>query len=290
VETDSPSGQTPPDQAPSSGELDPGVSAQPDRLLVVEVTYGVEVADIGASVNDIVTIAAHHDGQIYGSDVRLTDRSNSSGTVVVKLPPQNVEAMIAEVSTLGRFVTRFQNTTDVTDRVTDVATRITTAQQSVERVQRLLTDAVDLGEVVLLEGELTTRQTVLEELLAEQRNLGTSTALATLTIELSAAPLPPAVVAEEPIDPHVVDIADKQSIADAFGDGSHAFVIAGAAVLIFIGYMAPFLVLALAIGWIALVVTRRRARRNRSAAPLLPPTPVADPRTSEHDSAGAARS
>jgi hypothetical protein len=260
------------------------VAPAPDRLLIVDVTVGIEVADVGKAVTTLIDIGERHEAQVYGSDVRLTSPETSTGTVVFKVPPQNVEAMIAEATTLGRQVSRLQNTDDVTDRVTDLETRIITAQQSVDRVQRLLIEAIDLGEVVLLEGELTTRQTALEGLLAEQRNLGNRTALATLTVDLSTAPLETLV---EPVEPPA---EDDDGIGDAFAKGGRAFVTAGAAVLIFIGYTAPFLTVALVIGVIAWLVSRRRARRSRSAAPLRPPTPGADQRTTEPDSVGAARS
>lgn len=282
VATDAPAETASPGSSDDGGET---VGPQPDRLLIVEVTVGVEVADVGAAVNKLITIGQHHDAQVYGSDVHLDDSVQSRGSVIFKVPPQNVEAMIAEASALGRQVTRLQNTDDVTDRVTDLSTRITTAQQSVDRVQRLLVEAQDLGDVVLLEGELTARQTVLEQLLAEQRNLGNRTALATLTIDLSTSP---AAV----IDPEtVVDTEARQKgIGDAFASGGRAFVIAAAAVLIFIGYTAPFLAVALVGGSIAWAISRRRARRSRSAARPLRPTQVADQQTTEPDSAGAARS
>ena len=158
------------------------------------------------------------------------------------MPPQNVEAMIAEATALGRQVSRLQNTDDVTDRVTDLETRIVTAQQSVDRVQRLLIEATDLGEVVLLEGELTTRQTMLETLLAEQRNLGNRTALATLTS--TCRPHRSSTTVEPAVEPR----PDDDGIGDAFAKGGRAFVTAVAAVLIFIGYTAPFLAIALVIG------------------------------------------
>ncbi len=275
-----------PAETASGGSGDGGetVAPRPDRLLIVEVTVGVEVADVGAAVNDLITIGQRYDAQVYGSDVQLSDSTQSRGSVIFKVPPQNVEAMIAEASALGRQVTRVQNTDDVTDRVTDLGTRITTAQQSVDRVQRLLVEAVDLGEVVLLEGELTARQTVLEQLLAEQRNLGNRTALATLTIDLSTTPAAAIDPATLDTDPH------QKGIGDAFASGGRAFVIAAAAVLIFIGYTAPFLAVAMIGGVIAWWISRRRARRSRSAAPLLPPVRVADQQTTEPDSADAARS
>jgi hypothetical protein len=261
---------------PSGGDVldDPA----PDRLLIVEVTVGVEVADVGSTVSDIIAIGHRYGGQVYGSDVRLTDHQSSRGTIVVKLPPANVEAMIADVSALGRQVSRLQNTDDVTDRVTDLKTRIATAQESVERVQRLLADAKDLGEVVLLESQLTTRQTALEQMLAEQRNLGNSTALATLTFELATAPAE--VVSATQDEPH------DEGIGHAFAEGGRAFVTAAGAVLIFIGYTAPFLAIALLVGAIPWMIVRRRARRVAAAPRASWPEPDVAP-TPDSESADA---
>jgi hypothetical protein len=266
--------------APGSGSIEP---APTERQLIVEVTVGLEVPDVGAAISELIDIGDRHDAQVYGSDVQLSDPTRSSGSIVFKLPPDQVEPMIAEATALGRQVTRFQTTDDVTDRVTDLETRIGTARQSVERMQAMLTEATDLGEVVLLEGELTARQTLLEELLAEQRNLGNRTALATLTIELGTAPV------EAADTPAVDEGDDDEGIGSAFADGGRAFLAALAAVLIFIGYTAPFIALALVVAVVLWTVIRRRARRNRSAAPLPPPAPDEDLRTSEPDSAGAAR-
>ncbi|MGD9998626.1 MAG: DUF4349 domain-containing protein [Ilumatobacteraceae bacterium] len=268
-------------ESPGEGTLEP---APTERQLIVEVTVGVEVPDVSAAVRDLIAIGDRHQAQVYGSDVQLSDPTRSSGTIVFKLPPDQVEPMIAEANALGRQITRYQTTDDVTDRVTDLATRIGTARQSVERMQAMLGEATDLGEVVLLEGELTARQTLLEELLAEQRNLGNRTALATLTIDLSTAPV-------EATDTPVADDGDDEGgIGSAFADGGRAFLTAVGAVLIFIGYTAPFIALGLVLMVVAWIVIRRRARRNRSAAPLPPPARDEDRQTTEPDSVGAARS
>ncbi|MBI5087400.1 MAG: DUF4349 domain-containing protein, partial [Actinobacteria bacterium] len=138
--------------SPGAGTLDP---APQERQLIVEVTVGIEVTDVSSAVSDLIALGERHDAQVYGSDVELSDPTRSAGSIVFKLPPDQVEPMIAEATALGRQVTRQQSTDDVTDRVTDLETRIGTARQSVERMQVMLADATDLGEVVLLEGELT---------------------------------------------------------------------------------------------------------------------------------------
>ncbi|MFN8021810.1 MAG: DUF4349 domain-containing protein [Acidimicrobiales bacterium] len=239
------------------------IDVAPDRLLAVDVTAAVEVADVSTALSQVVDIAGRHQGQVYGSDVSLGDPETAKGSVVIKLPPDEVEAAIVDISALGRLVGRFQDTEDVTDRVTDVETRILSAQQSVDRVQAMLADAKDLGEVVMLEGELTTRQLALEELLAQQRNLTGRTALATLTVELSTATVEEAVA---PTTTTTLAPVPDETVGDAFASGGHAFVVAGTAVLMFIGYTAPFL----AIGLVVLLVLRRVARRRPHPAPVDP--------------------
>jgi hypothetical protein len=275
-----------PGSAEQDGSEPSATVALPDaggRQLIVDVTVGVEVADVGAAVDQLIAVGDRHHAQVYASDIRLRDTGHGGGSIVFKVPPEEVEGLIADASALGRPVSRVQSTDDVTDRLTDLATRITSARQSVARVQALLDQTTSLGDVVMLEGELTTRQTTLEELLAEQRNVQNQAALATVTFELSAVPdevleAPPAAAPD-----------DHRSIGDAFGRGAHAFVVAVAAILIFIGYTAPFLGVALVVLVLGWRVSRRRVRRNRSAAPLPPPARGEDPRTSEPDSAGAAR-
>ncbi|MCX6520570.1 MAG: DUF4349 domain-containing protein [Actinobacteria bacterium] len=260
----------------------------PTRLLQIEVTIAVEVPDVSAALPVVVDIAADHGGQVYGSDVELGDPETATGEVVVKLPPAELEAAITDMTALGVLRGRFQNTDDVTDTVTDVETRIINQQQSVDRVQAMLAEAKDLGEVVLLEGELTARQLVLEQLLAQQRNLRNSTALSTLTVQLTATPIEAVPTTTVPkLD---LDIRTEDSVGDAFATGGRAFVTAGTAVLIFLGYTGPFIALALVALLVVRSITRRQVRRNRSAAPPLPPAPDEGRRTNEPDSAGAARS
>jgi uncharacterized protein YoaH (UPF0181 family) len=281
-----------PDTAAAEGGVSPatGLTAgpAPERLLVVDVTVDVEVGDVGASVADVVTAAARHEGAVYGSNVQLADDDTATAQIVIKLPPDQVDAAIAEISALGRLITQMQTTDDVTDRVTDIDTRIISQQQSVDRVQHLLAEAVNLGEIVQLEAELTARQTVLEELLAQQRNLGQQTALATLTVNLRAAEAVAPIGADQ--FSATAEVSTGDSIGDAFRSGGASFVNAVAAVVIVIGYTAPFLAVGLVALGVWALTRRRRARRNRSAAPLLPPVPDEGRQTTEPDSVGAARS
>ena len=279
AETAAPADAAPADTSPvdpGSGDIDAaqrlGLDAAP-RLLAIDATVGVEVIDVGDAVGKVVDLAAIHRGQVYDSDINLSDEANARGTLVIKLPPDEVEAAIAELRSIGDVVTRTQSTDDVTDRLTDLDARIRTSRQSVDAVRLLMAGTKDLNQIVLLENELNQRQTVLEELLAQQKGLQDRVSLATLTVELrkAAEPAEEVVAAPPPVD-------KDTGVGDAFRKGWKAFTDAAHGVLVVVGYLAPFLVLMLIIVLPVVGLTRRSVRRrNRSTAPPHQPVPVAGP-------------
>lgn len=256
------------------------------RQLVINATVGVEVADVGKAVSQVVSIAVTHGGQVYDSQVDLGDPEYAHGTLVLRMPPDQVDDAIADLADLGTVVSRAQNTDDVTDVVVDLEARILTARVSVESIRALMSQTKDLNQLVFLESELTNRQTTLEQLLGQQRTLAAQVALATLTVELSVAPI------EEPVVPTTP--TKQTGVSDAFSTGWHGFITVMVGIAIAIGYAAPFLAVGMLVGGLLAVVSRRRRwaqppTRNRSAAPLLPPAPDADQQTTAPDSVGAAR-
>lgn len=248
------------------------------RKLVITMSVGLEVADAAAAVDEVVRLAADHDGQLYDSSVDLGDPRYAGGDLVFKLPPDEVDGFLTGLDpAIGRRTSLRGDTQDVTEQLSDLEARIDNARASVERVRALMDRATTLGEVVTLEGELTTRETHLEELLAQRSNLSGLVAMATITVRLSTAPEPEATPAPK----------HKRTIGDAFRDGWHAFLAVLRGIALFVGYTLPFLLIA---GGCGLVGWRlRRTSRNRAAARPRPPAPGAGPHTSSPDSADVAR-
>lgn len=287
--------------APAPDLGDPSVPIGLDdaaRLLAIEASVKVEATDIGEAAGKVVDLAERHNGQVYASDIDLSDRPEAGGKLVVKLPPAELEAMIADLAEIGTVVSRNQDTEDVTDLVVDLDTRILSAQTSVDRVRAIMEKTTDLYQLVQLESDLAQRQLVLEQLLAQRDNTMDRAALSTLTIELRRPPVvETAVVAESAPEPD-----EELTVGKAFSKGWDGFVTALTAVLVFIGLTAPFLGVALVLILVLRAVMRRMPRttprtshepttlqRNRSDAPLHPPTPGADQQSSTLDSAASAR-
>jgi hypothetical protein len=262
------------------------------KFLAIDVSYGVEVNDMTKGINDVVALSDRHSGQIYERNINIADDRSSTASFVIKLPPEQIESAIADLDAIGKRRTASQGTEDVTGQAVDIDARLVTAQASLDRVRKLLESATDLGQVLSLESQLTERETLVEQYTAMKRALSERVSLATLRVQLSLSPEPATTTTTTIVD---TKPAAKPTISKAFKSGWRGFVNMLAAVMIFIGYTAPFLVI-VAIGAALLIpITRRRRRltaqeqRSRSAAPPPPPTPAADPQTSERDSVGAAR-
>jgi uncharacterized protein DUF4349 len=257
----------------------PAVASPENKYLAIDVTYGVEVGDITKGINDVIALSDRHGGQIFERNINITDDRSSSASFVIKLPPKEVEGAIAELDAIGVRRTASQGTEDITGQAVDIDARLVTAQASLERVRKLLEAATDLGQVLSLESQLTERETLVEQYQAMKRAINDRVSMATLRVQLSLAAEPTtATTSTEPA---------KQSIGKAFNSGWKGFVNVLAAILIFIGYTAPFIVL-LAIGAAMLIALGRRrlrhAQQGRSAARPSPPAPGADHAPTERPS------
>ncbi|MEY4175857.1 MAG: hypothetical protein RI900_3022 [Actinomycetota bacterium] len=262
--TDSPTGEgAPATTAPAGNEP----QAPADRKLIIRVTVGVEVDDVAKAVDEVISLARVHGGELSQSSVDLSDPRYAGGEMVFRIPPEQTQAFIEALDPgIGRRTSLQTSQEDVTLQVTDLDARIKTARAGLDRVQALLASAKNLGEVISLESELTERQTALEELLAQKKYLDGLVALSTVTVRLSAAPQETATDADT-------------GVAAAFRRGWSDFVGFLRALVVVLGRTWPFLALLGLIAAVVLPFSRRMAQRNRSAAPPNPPVPGEGPRT-----------
>jgi uncharacterized protein DUF4349 len=264
----------------------PAVALPENNYLAIDISYGIQVDDINQAINDVVALSGRHGGQIYERTINITDDRSSRASFVIKLPPKEIQPAIDELGKIGASRTASQGTEDLTSQVVDIDARLLSAQASLARVRKLLEAATDLGQVLSLESQLTERETIVEQLLAMKRALADRVSLATLRVELSVTPVP-----SEGASPDKP--ADEPTVGKAFKSGWNGFIKALVAIMIFIGYTAPFLTMLLICAAVLIPITRRHrrqpAQQSRSAAPPHPPAPDADPQTTERDSVGAAK-
>lgn len=252
---------------PGTGSIDLGSIG---RDVIIEMHVVVASDDIRRAVAVISASAASLGGGIASSDVNYPVEGEPGGggyaVVVVRVPPDEVTRLLSGLEDTGDVRSINQTAQDVTEQLVDLDVRIENARQSVTNVRAFMDKTENLSELVTLEAELTRRQTELEQLEAQQRNLGDRVAFSTVTIEVV------------PTD-SIPEPAEDKGIGDAFGDGWHAFT----SLMFGLGYaiavIAPFLVAGAVLALIAWRVVRRRrptaaanpAPDDRAGTTLPPP-------------------
>ncbi|MFE3824604.1 DUF4349 domain-containing protein [Streptomyces sp. NPDC059092] len=220
----------------------PGVSAAPGakgedgKSTAPAGVHVIRTAELTVRVKDArkalstARAAAGRAGGLVQDEV--TERDEDSGTtsrIVLRVPQASYDAVLAELSGTGTLLTRRANAEDVTDQVVDVDSRVASQRVSVARVRELMDRATKLSDVVALEGELSSRQSELEALLARQASLKDRTTLATITVELFENP----VVREE-------EKAEDPGFLDALGGGWDALLATLRWIGVVLGAVLPF--------------------------------------------------
>ncbi|MET9507854.1 DUF4349 domain-containing protein [Streptomyces flavidovirens] len=192
-------------------------------------TLSVEVKSATKALATARAAAENAGGVVGNETTERIDDSHVYSRIVLRVPQEEYDAVLNELTGTGKLLNRKADAKDVTDQVVDVESRVKSQRTSVARVRDMMDRATDLSDVVMLEGELNTRQTELEALLAQQASLKDRTTMATITLELS-----------EPEAKETAREDDDPGFLDALGGGWDAFTTTLKWVAMALGAVAPF--------------------------------------------------
>lgn len=173
-----------------------------------------------------------------------------SGSIVVRVPADSFEALLADLRELGEVKAVGSKGTDVTAQFTDLAARLTALTATRDRLSAVLSEAANVPDILAVQDRITGVQTEIELIQGQQRLLEDQTSLATLAITLGE---PGAEIVEVREDDdglgHAWDDARGR-----FGDSVEGLVSwsGSAAVVAIVG------LLLLAVGRLAWIAARRR--------------------------------
>lgn len=180
--------------APSEGEAAENALATPAALtpadlgreIVYRATIGVQADDVAAASREAVTVVEGLGGIVFSQTTRTEPQPWTE--IVFKVFPADFPAALERLAGVGRLVDQSISADDVTERVVDLESRISTAETSVTRLRRLLEEAADLEDVAAIEGQLLDRETTLEVLRGQLRTLRGQVDLATITLSITQSP------------------------------------------------------------------------------------------------------
>ncbi|MEV2272219.1 DUF4349 domain-containing protein [Nonomuraea africana] len=254
-----------------AGTGEPGQAAQvkiaPEQRSVIYVSrLTVRAKDVTKAADQAKQLVTGAGGYLASEESDASGGGEGSSTLVFKIPPAAYPQVLDKLGKqLGQRVSLQQNTTDVTEEVADVASRLKSAEQALAAMRALLSKADTVGQVIEVEREIAAREAELESLQARQKALASQVAMATLTLRL----IGPVAEVAEPSD-------EPAGFLGGLKAGWSALVGFVKVALTVIGVLLPWLVVIvpLAVG-ILVLVRRSNARRPAPPRAWAPPAPVA---------------
>ncbi len=156
------------------------------REIVYRATIGVQADDVTAASSEAVAIVQGLGGIVFSQTTRTEPEPWAE--IVFKVLPGDFSTALERLAGVGKLVDQSISADDVTERVVDLESRISTAETSVARLRRLLDEAVDLEDVAAIERQLLDRETTLEVLRGQLRTLRDQVDLATITLTITQSP------------------------------------------------------------------------------------------------------
>ena len=156
------------------------------REIVYRATISVQADDVTAASNQAVAIVQGLGGIVFNQTTQTEPRP--SAEITFKVRPADFSTALERLAGVGKLVDQSISADDVTERVVDLESRISTAETSVTRLRRLLEEAVELEDVAQIERELLDRETTLEVLRGQLRTLRDQVDLATITLTIHQSP------------------------------------------------------------------------------------------------------
>jgi Domain of unknown function (DUF4349) len=226
-----------------------------DRQVISRADLTVRADDVGRALLAAES-AATGVGGFVANERTQADKTGApqTSTIQLRVPTRSFDDILGELSRLGKLESSNRSSDDVTSQVIDVNSRVRSAREALARIRLLLGRAQDLGDVIRLESELSSRQSDLESLESRQAYFADQTSLATISLTLLSPDAP------APSEPN------KDGFFAGLSSGWHALGAAATGLATVTGAMLPFLVLVLLLG-IPLALVVRAARRRRQAVP-----------------------
>ncbi len=153
------------------------------RQIIYTAEINIRVEDVPAATAAANEAIAEVGGFLFGQDTVAGTRPKT--VLTYKVHPEDFDRAMRALEGVGEVEHQSIQTDDVTERVVDLQSRITTAELSVERVRTLISNAADVKGIVELEQQLLERETLLEQLKGRLRTLENQVSLATITVTIT---------------------------------------------------------------------------------------------------------
>lgn len=247
-----------------SGAL-PDESAARDagtRDIVATGSSTVEVDDVPAAIDAVTSAATTVGGYVESSQLgggmvgipidgsAATTATASSGWITVRVPAESLTSVMDGLRDVGDVTATSVNRSDVTEQTVDLRARVAAGEASVARLTELMGQAASVADLITAESALAERQAQLDSDRQVLQSIESQVALSSLSVQLT--------------ERSASVTADPAGFGDGLGAGWNGLVATLNGVVIGIGFLLPWIVVA-GLAWAVVWGVRRVVRRRRAA-------------------------
>lgn len=162
-------------------------SAQEDyRKISKNHTIYLEAEKIDESIHIFKQLLEKHKGYITYSEENLSEKTKKSANFTVKIPSKGVDLFLEELPTIGTIISKYSNTTDLTESYNDNNARLKSLLKQEERLLELYEKAETIADIITIEEKLTYVRSDIEYIQSSIKNMDLLVEYSTVDINISS--------------------------------------------------------------------------------------------------------
>lgn len=170
---------------PSLGGSSGPIATELDEQLVVEGALHLEIREPKGLIDDLRSKVETAGGRIVKEEVSGLDQAWHA-QLTLRVPPQQLEAVVAYLSSRGTILDKAISATDVGKTLFDQELALKNAQATLDRLEAILRQGgLSMQDVLAIEREMTRLRGEVESIKGQAQFLRDRVALATLEVTIS---------------------------------------------------------------------------------------------------------
>ncbi|WP_285137127.1 DUF4349 domain-containing protein [Microbacterium sp. lyk4-40-TSB-66] len=231
------------------------------RDIVATGSSTVEVDDVPTAIDAVTSAATAAGGYVESSQLgggtvgipiegSASTATASSGWITVRVPAESLTSVMNGLRDIGDVTATSVNRSDVTEQTVDLRARVAAGEASVARLTELMGQAASVADLITAESALAERQAQLDSDRQVLQSIESQVALSSLSVQMT--------------ERTASVTADPAGFGDGLGAGWNGLVATLNGVVIGIGFLLPWIVVA-GLAWAVVWGVRRAVRRRRAA-------------------------